>query len=178
VIQSFVFTLFYLTKGVSQGITSCQNFHSVEFHCVLEQDTHISTCNHTEMVVKMNPYCGLEQDTNISTCNQTETVVDLNPLCLLEQDTYISTCNQTEMVVVWKPYGLVNCNMSSVTARVTEYLPELYHEKTTSYHQDMYLTYDHRVFRLSISDAHDHTINYDAGHFIAAVLLDFMNLAF
>ena len=130
------------------------------------------------MVVKMNPYCGLEQDTNISTCNQTETVVDLNPLCLLEQDTYISTCNQTEMVVVWKPYGLVNRNMSSVTARVTEYLPELYHEKTTSYHQDMYLTYDHRVFRLSISDAHDHTINYDASHFIVAILLDFMNLAF
>jgi len=82
------------------------------------------------------------------------------------------------MVVVWKPYGLVNRNMSLVTARVTEYLPELYHEKTTSYHQDMYLTYDHRVFRLSISDAHDHTINYDASHFIVAILLDFMNLAF
>src|SRR5882762_10829694 len=71
--------------------------------------------------------------------------------------------------------------MSSVTTRVTEYLlhhPELYHDKTTSYHQDMYLTYDHCVFCLSISDAHNHTINYDAGHFIVAVLLDFTNLAF
>src|SRR5882762_1399829 len=129
--------------------TTGQNSLSMELSCVLEQDTHISTCNQTETVVELNPYCVLEQDTCISTCNHTETVVELNPYCVLEQDTHISTCNQMEMVVEWNPYGRISHNMSSVPTHVTKYWlhsPDLYHDKTTSYNQDMLFIYEYHVW--------------------------------
>jgi len=100
----------------------------IEPYCVLEQDTRISTCNHTETVVELNligsrtghtyiylqPYrngCRIEPllcsrtDTHIFYLQQTEMVVELNSYCVLEQTHIHLLAIQMEMVVEWNPYG-------------------------------------------------------------------------
>jgi len=72
--------------------TRQKRFVELNPYCVLEQ-THVYLLATIQERFRIEPLCVLEQGTHISTCNQTEMVVEWTLMCS-RTDTYTSTCNR------------------------------------------------------------------------------------
>ena len=118
-------------------------------------------------------------NTHLEESSTGQILFSMNISRVLEQDTVISTCDQTETVVELNPYGRISHNISLVTAQVTKYClhsPNIYHDKTMFYAQDMLFTYEY-YFCLVKSGEQNHTIEYSTGHLIVTILFDFIHLS-